>query len=207
MSDVVTFQQQCKIRDTYTVHSFVRNSLKDKDVPFDIVNLCIKYYYIERDQFDTDSLGLHHTLNGNTIKHKYIGYGDKWSTSLLRNIIVNGKHEWSFRIYQTYFIQIGIYDAAAELPRDKDFTNEHGYGYQVFHARSYPEAEDYGISCDSGDIIKMCLDMNNLTLSYSVNEKYQGIAFQDIARKGYKAAVYTYADNESIELLDYKLCS
>ena len=49
----------------------------------------------------------------------------------------------------------------------------------------------------------MCLDMNALTLSYSVNGKDQGIAFRDIDQVQYKAAVYTYHRDECVQLIAY----
>ena len=207
MSDVVSFQQECKIRDEKIVHGYTRSDcdLAEMDIPEDIMNLCFKYYFIERDEFDPNNLGIHHQLDGNILKHKNCGEENDWSTTLLMNVINNGKHEWIFKVYKTYFVQIGIYEADADPPSDKDFTSEYGYGYQISHSQIYaPDAEGYGVDCKAGDIIGMTLDLDNLTLRYSVNEKDQGIAFRNINEKAYKAAVYSFDDDETIELLNYK---
>ena len=59
----------------------------------------------------------------------------------------------------------------------------------------------YGNECKINDIITMILDLNNLTLSYKINDKDYGIAFADIENTEYRAAFYTDLPDTEIELV------
>ena len=53
----------------------------------------------------------------------------------------------------------------------------------------------------------MILDLNNYTLSYTLNGENQGIAFKNIEQTEYRAAVTLYAANDKISLLSFEtLC-
>ena len=132
MSDVLTFEQQCKIHDNKVVFGFVRNNIPANiDIPDDIINICMQYYYVERDQFDPDNLGLFHELNGDTITH--IDRRHKWSTSVLKNIVSNGKYNWKFRIISKGAIMIGICKIKDSNSVKDQFFADHdrGYGYAM----------------------------------------------------------------------------
>ena len=132
MSDVLTFQEECRIEDTLIVEGFVRSNEVDtsNEIPVDIFNLCFKYYHIGK-RFDSNNLGSQHTLNGNIITHA--GKNKCWSTVLLKNIVIDGKHEWKFKIcQQAELTMIGIYDATAPFQSQRNkVISKQGYGYQV----------------------------------------------------------------------------
>ena len=62
---------------------------------------------------------------------------------------------------------------------------------------------DYGEKCKDGDIIKMTLNMNELTLSYQVNDKDLGNAYENIENTAYRAAV-TMERDSSLTLIRFE---
>ena len=80
------------------------------------------------------------------------------------------------------------YAYIAELALLYDPTSDHGSA-----------GSSYGKICGENDIVSMKLDMNDLTLSYKINNIDQGIAFK-IEKTKYKAAIYLYG-NSIIELM------
>ena len=59
------------------------------------------------------------------------------------------------------------------------------------------------IKCKSdNDTISMCLDLDQLTLSYSVNDQDKIMGFTEIEKTEYKAAVYTYWLDCSVQLIE-----
>ena len=207
MSDVLTFQQENEIRDDKIVNGYAR-SLSDSaniNIPIDIVNLCIEYYHIKIDAFDSNKLGIYHTLSGNVIRHSVHTRG--YSTSLLRNMIESGKHVWKFKIKNYLgYIQIGIWkttDTHKSISRQWFTFGYMGYGYKVNIARIEPGSARYGARCSKNDIVSMYVDMDELTLRFAINEKDQGIAFMNIDQRRYLAAVMTCEQNDSVELIYY----
>ena len=89
--------------------------------------------------------------------------------------------------------------------RSTKFTNSiGGYGYQCGDRLKLPGCHTYGISASTNDIVTMHLNMDTSTLRYSVNDQDQGIAFDNIDKTEYKAAVYLFASGTEVELIEYK---
>ena len=83
------------------------------------------------------------------------------------------------------------------------------YSY-IYDDGKLPEKEkcgwdgpDWGVKCENGDIIKMTLNMNDLTLSYQVNDKDLGKAYENIENTAYRAAV-TMEQNSSLTLMRFE---
>ena len=204
MSVVLTFEQQCKIHDEKVVYGYTRNNVPSYiDIPVDIINICIQYYYIFRDQFDSDNLGIAHDLTGNTIKHREEEH-EKWSTTVLKNVISNGKYCWKFKIIETGAILIGICKTKySNSVKDKVFAeHDRGYGCMVTHSFKYPGYALIDITAKANHVVSMCLDLTTSTLSYSLNDQDEIIAFQNIDKTEYKAAVYSFWKNCCVQLLE-----
>ena len=193
MSDVLTFQEECRIEDTLIVEGFMRSIEVGtrNEIPVDIINLCFKYYHIGKG-FDSNNLGSQHILNGNIIAPT--GKNKCWSTVLLKNTVSDGKHKWKFKICQEASLTlIGICDATVPYQSQRDKCIYHyGYGYQVRCGWIYGgirESAAYGISCNLDDTVTLHLDMDKCTVGFSINEKHQGIAFENVNLAKCKAAV------------------
>merc|ERR1712039_294224 len=50
----------------------------------------------------------------------------------------------------------------------------------------------YGPHCKGGDIVEMILDLEQRTLRYKVNDSDNGVAFENIEKTEYKAAIWMY---------------
>ena len=208
MSEVLTIAQQGRIHDEKVVYGYFRNNnFSDINIPIDIINLCIKFYYIEKDQFDSDKLGICHTLKGDIIKHT--GEHATWSTTVLKHVVSNGEHSWKFKILKAGAIMIGICNMKnCDSVKDKFFTdNGGGYGFMINSGQKYENtrcsqwAFKPTVKCKDNDVVSMYLDLTKLTLSYSVSDNYQTITFKAIEKTEYKAAVYTYWTDCSVRLI------
>lgn len=209
MSEVLSLQQQSKSRDEMLVHGYIKKSnLINNDFPVDIINLCIRFYHTESDRFDPEKVGEYHALNGNILTHTGT-VGSRFntaSTSLLSNTIINGSHEWKFKINKyAGSMVIGIWRIKDnESVRSTKFTDFNGgYGYQCGNRLKLPGCANYGISAKTNDIVTMHLNMDTSTLRYFVNDQDQGIAFDNIDKTEYKAAVYLFGDDTVVELIEY----
>eukprot|EP01084_Bolivina_argentea_P101616 182150_1 len=171
------------------------------NIPNEIINYCITYFY--EDEFDIKNIGITHSLNGNAIT--CTGYA--LSSSFLSNTVMNDKHIWRFKIKSRYGgdgILLGIWKTKSgrRAPTNIRFwMNNNGYGYKVGYGQDH-KYKHYGICCKQNDIILMSLDMNNLTLSFKVNNTDYGI-LSKVDKANYKAAVYMGRNGQSCEFISY----
>lgn len=200
MSHIVSFQEQCRMNDEITVYGYVRNNKCHNDIPVDIINLCVKYYHMNTDQFDSEHIGHCHELSadGATITHTTQSHD--WSTTILKNVISDGIYEWKFKVIKTGAIMVGICrDDKSNLVKNSFFTDiGQGYGVMVTDGYKYRLTSracmhgKAGFVCKENDIITMRLDLTQLTISYCLNDENPIIEFKDINKAIYRAAVYTY---------------
>ena len=95
-----------------------------------------------------------------------------------------------------------------EEPPTESYFTEYGKGYGfdpvgAILTNREGHTDDtlkYGVKCKNGTIIEMILNLNELTLSYKIDGKSYGKAF-DVEKHGYRAAVYMMEINDSITLL------
>eukprot|EP01083_Nonionella_stella_P147156 463824_1 len=141
--------------------------------------------------------------------------------------ISKGTHEWRFRIVSGnkigtshYTTLIGIQDINGPPVLHKPFIQKGNIGYALMGG-TYPtnkadvlihrffrqllndpnEDSEYGEEfCQTGDTMKMCLDMNSQQLSYTINNTSYGSPFEIDATKQYKLGVSLEPDVE-IEML------
>ena len=201
----------------YTVYGFIRDSQKmlPKNKPYynipELINkICLIFYY-DNDEWDKKYISSGMKLvNKNCLVQTQINY----KSSFGKRIIKSGKKNWKFRIekcqYESWGILIGIWkiESEKEPPTETYFTHRGdnaAYAFNVDYAklvnkRGSGHGRDYGIKCKDGDIIDMYLDMNNLTLSFAINNKHYGKAF-DIEDTPYRLAVMMQDINNSITML------
>merc|ERR1712048_731827 len=117
--------------------------------------------------------------------------------------VSTGVHYWKFKIvklllaYNNYTHYFGIWGTKSTGDPMKRFMsckpaysfcagNNWTYGPGASQTKYYVT----GRKCKSGDIIEMICDFNKLTLRYKINDKDCGIAFNNIQKCAYRAAVH-----------------
>ncbi len=221
----MSYNDEIKGKDKSTVNGYIRNieqNVFPLKIPMVLNYLCIKYYHISKDRFDPILHGKYITVSDNKITFKIINkmtfeYGS--SSAFLSNIVSNGKHQWRFKIINTQtYPYIGVRPNKKD-PNDNEL-NEclQGYGlfgllsyYGLLRGLSYNNSQTINDKyCptrkNDGDIIDMYLDLNKFELSFAINNKHYGKAF-DVDKKSYRAVCSHWGfrkNPKSFELLFYK---
>ena len=188
-------------------------------IPAMIKYLCLVYLNQNKDKFDPDDISKNVTIDGNSINNHITD--DVVSSTYLINIVCRGTHIWRFRCNRPSVGNVGdgINDMIGILTNDAerqtdgyfdDFPGEKGIGYGFATDGRLNEPKNalwgkcYGRVCGIDDIIEMKLDFNELTLSYKINEKCYGKAF-DIEQNEYRAVVCMAGKNASWTLMYYQM--
>ena len=204
--------QQIPQRNKDLAFGFVKDceKLNKSSIPDMIKYLCLIYINQNKDKFDGEST--HQTINiqGNCIKKansKMVGV----ASSLLTNIVSTGIHIWTFKANESNSCDdiIGIRKSNADSRKEHlqlsldnggdGSVNSVGYGLNLIRRLTNPAdngrwGKSYGQRWDSGDVIEMKLNFNDLSLSYKINEKDYGKAFT-IESDKYRAAVTLYCSS------------
>ena len=61
----------------------------------------------------------------------------------------------------------------------------------------------YGKVCDTGSIIDIYLDLDKKTLSYHIDGKDYGVAFEDVKEGTYRLAVTLTGKGTTVQILSY----
>eukprot|EP01084_Bolivina_argentea_P018394 34250_1 len=169
------------------------------DIPSSLISLCINYYF-QPEQFEIAGNGVIISNENKTITYSK-GECKGCCTSYGKHIIPstsNYIYEWHLKINETIsnhcYIKIGI--TSDTKTRDGSFTYEvikvdsdHiAFGYwscngNIFDSRLNCPSRGLsynGCKFDQGDIIKITLNLKTKQISYSVNDKDQGIASENI---------------------------
>ena len=174
----------------------------------DVIMFIILTYFHDPEKWDPEKCDKGIIINGDTVTNKQRLYK---SVSMTKCVEPDtGIHEWKFKIiHMEYGWQvIGIWKSDNEF--GKIYTN--GYGY-IVNSRAISDPEEhgsrrgqYGAICKDGDIVEMILDTNgtsNFTLSYRVNEKHLGIAYNDVQNTKYKAGITMCHASSKYTFLSY----
>eukprot|EP01084_Bolivina_argentea_P288201 494637_1 len=199
-----------------TVFGYIREF---EEVPLDTINIpmVIKYlvnkFYHTYDEFDAVLHG-----KGVTISHNQVMASNilaPWS-AFLTKVVSKYQHHWRFVTLGKVAIYIGVRanttdPTSSELnllhyPYGTDAKNG-SFGLHLItgHPRGDPQRtrQKYCPPCEIGDVIDMYLDLNNYHLSFAINNKHYGKAF-DVDKTSYRAACCLSWEEESLELLFYK---
>eukprot|EP01084_Bolivina_argentea_P153265 267245_1 len=168
-----------------------------------------------KNKFDEKYISKKHTLKNKTITAVDGTYLNGGGSSFCKQSISSGVYQYKFRIgnINGYMI-IGIWKIKknwlgyeTQPPTDQRFSigKYQGYGFNVFEGKlTVPETgyngNEYGIECYKGTTITMCINMDSLELSYSINDTDYGIAYK-IKNSEYRVAVFISNKGDSIELL------
>ena len=136
--------------------------------------------------------------------------------AFMRKIIDNqGKHHWKFQIIDGDSLMIGIFKQSVIEKEGIDsilgsFLTKIPYSTYVIdvlgscimeHDRVLWFGGHYGSDCRKNDILEMYLDFDKLSLSYSVNGKDIGPAFENIDNCKYRVVVWIYSKDTAIKFI------
>ena len=178
------------------------------NIPKSINHICAIFYFIRNDKWDDKlkSIDGLFKIYGNVIKYEAMPKALR-QTAFMSNIIEHGSYKWKFRInvFAYWGIRIGVWN----LNGDEDIneilnkprytlgdTNYNAYIYDWRNSYLIPPKDEiyngtgvYGKMPETGSIIEMKLDLEELTLSFVINDVDYGIAFKALKQSRYKAVI------------------
>ena len=204
-----------KERDELLIHGFIRN--EKIDIPVEIINLCLLWYHMALFVFKSADIV---TLNEdktvitqekkNTSGEMNTSYGSIIMPSMNNEMI----YEYKIKVSPTENqVGIGIDDAECECV-DTYFIGSqktYNYGLQCWNGEKSSEKDrwgtKYGDPCDGKKetIVIMTFNAKDSSLSFVVNGKDYGIAYDDIYKQpglDYRLALYQNGGS-TIEILGY----
>ena len=200
---------------------FIREKISTwQDIPREIIFVCVLFYGNGSDEWDPNYVSEAMTLSDKTVAHGDPTGNKNYNalaSAYCKYIHESGIFKWKFKMengqreYNNYAeCMIGIWNSKHEKPQlDTYFTDKgQGYGYcpklqEITNEDGYTSGITYGPEdrCKNDSIIEMVLDLDALTLSYSVNNIDYGKAF-DVEPGNYRAAVYLHRGGISVTILD-----
>lgn len=166
------------------------------------------------DSWDPQCKGTDMVISGTSIKNSISGY----RSAYCKNVVSEGIHSWTFKIDQitsSWFL-LGVFKSECDPILQNYFQSNPQASYCLelrggtlpSLTRSGCSHEDsnkrnYGPQCNSGDVVKMTLDLVSCTLSYIINGKEHGKAW-DVEKSSYRAACTMYGSGDKITSLSYE---
>ena len=216
----LTELKKIKSSDTNLIFGYFREAhkqLSSQNNPYYdlqplIVYTCLAFYHIKH-EWDTETMSHSCVVNGDFIENTE----NRNTTSVLKEAISNGIHEFKFKIinYDHLFTD-GYYDTAIGIISSEYFAqNTHviihnmytdpypGFGYYAsIGIKDHAGWEsEYGIKCELNDIVTMTVDLENHKIRYKVNEEDYGIAFDDIPQDSYRIALYLSERGSKVQII------
>eukprot|EP01084_Bolivina_argentea_P008102 15152_1 len=184
------------------------------NIPKIVCHLCISFMY-EPIMWDENCKGYTIKIIENSVIHDNGPNSDYYGNAFITGTAKNGVHIWKFKIHKVCphtWNLIGIWKTRFLKPSlTTYFTNidDNGYAFVVnFGYLTHPQAPGrkgnaYTNKCKEGDIIQMILNFRNCSLSFMVNEKVLGKAF-DIEHTEYKAVATLIGADTKFTLCSYQ---
>ena len=182
------------------------------NIPPLINHVCLVFYG-SSDEWDPEYIPNKMKLEDNCITYIH-GY-HRYVSAFGKAIVSKGKFHWKFMVEKVqdkgWYIVIGIWKTKSEdhPPKDTYFTHlgyKSGYAFVADDGKLVTESgggssKEYGVSCKAGDIIDMFLDLDALTLSFSINDIDYGVAFKNIENTSYRMALDMQQKGDCLRLL------
>ena len=197
-------------KKSFSNHSFYRT------IPMIINYLCIKYYHESKDKFHPELHNDQITIQSDPDIATFIRRPDSFdgASLFLSNSVSKGVHHWKFKIITINdVIFIGICDNSVDLKTCCDsyfywqVLSSFGVNLWTGKLRGNEKRDNQKKYCSRGkkdDIVEMCLNLNKRQLSFIINDKDCGKAF-DIPDATYTAGLSLAGQNASVELMEYRL--
>ena len=197
-----------------TVYGYIREQYK-QDVPDEVILTCLLFYGNESDKWDT-SIANHVTFDEEEGIVTQCGPGSHATSAFLTQEVDSGVHSWKFKVLKCVdneftTMHIGIWDTSkndGKPPSDCAFNyvnaKRQGYSFATTSGKKRIDASNYmawAETCYDGAIVDMKVDFDELSISYMVNGKDYGKAY-DIEAGKYRAAVYLCFEGDSYQLIE-----
>ena len=216
MSDLVLSKyKNIDQRTKDLISGYTRNAQTTNiNIPPLINYICALFYYVtdkwnkqrttQNCQISDDELTMQ-SINENT-------------TAFLTQIAKSGQHHWKFKInewasgYAEHLIIGIVKDIAIEkVIQDQWIGKRENTSYCLdvslnelnIHNKYNAWQGGYANNCKEGDIIDMYLDLDELELSFSIDDIHYGKAFDIDSGYGYVAAVSVWRDGSKLTLVSY----
>eukprot|EP01084_Bolivina_argentea_P086291 155969_1 len=227
----LTFNNDAKYLNQILVDGYIHRInhilLPNQIVPSIIHDICFKFCFSGVIIHD----GWHKTRSKNRDQHigelKTLHYPNNIITSCnwqciacyLKVIVMKGIHKWRFKLINGAEIIIGIVKTdIINYSKDRYPWEQPHYGYcfstllgKLTHVIGFDEFQykypvhksDTFTACKQDDVVEMCLDFNSKSLSYSINDKSYGKAFDIDESKQYKICVRIDKKGQGVQFLDH----
>lgn len=185
-----------EFRDIVTGYLRKECKIYDIEIPKDVDNLCLLYFYLRSDKWDRECVSDKITIqNENTL---IVGSGCHGSgtSSFLTEIVDSFMFEWKFKIerLQGSSSKIGVWNI------DSDFSPKGLINRNCFlTGRGGKGLSASDMSLKNGDILTMIIDFDSKKLIYKQNDIE--IKTLDIDDGQYRGVVNMYHANDSITLI------
>ena len=197
-----------------TVSGYIREyeEVNQVSIPSEIILVLVLFYGNDTDEWDPKLISKCMELKSKTLTQIAVGYRSSYG----KRIIDFGIFNWKLRInqWENNGFMLGIRRVKSNddvPPTETWFTDggyESGYGFRIrpsLTSLTGPEGyaydgKEYGVEPQNGSIIEMILDLENLTLSYIIDGKDYGKAF-DVTEGKYRLALFLHMVGDSLTLL------
>ena len=194
-----------------TIYGYIRQYEQSRqiNIPEGIILVLILFYGNEKDDWDPNYISKYMKLSDRTVTQISHAFGSSYG----KRIMDSGIFKWRLKINQCenngfIFGIRRVGDPNNPPPTHTWFTNggwDSGYAFRSRYSRltdddGYALGKPYGASPENGSIIEMTLDLDELTLSYIIDGKDYGKAF-DIKRGKYRMGFYMDQKDDSVSLL------
>ena len=207
--------QRINIKRKLTVSGFMRKIEKtlNLQIPVGIDTICILFYGNGTDQWDS------HLIPDNVAKldeeNQIVTNISGICNVYMKRIIDNGYHEWKLKVKFSggsgNSLMIGLW----RIQKDKSppITNTHynkgreqGYGFHCSSGELICTDKGFGVSAKYGvrvthAIVDMIVDFNKLSLSFKIDGKDYGKAF-DIKKNKYRAVIFFDHAGDFVQILE-----
>eukprot|EP01084_Bolivina_argentea_P284990 488611_1 len=180
-------------------------------IPELIYFICLGYYYMSEYFYKT---GERIKISPDHCTIQSLATGNPAGSTCYGSTIINSTekyiYKWRFKIHifngyigidkadckniNANFATIRTSRRSASVYPYESQNQPSNYAYSAYRRKwRNGNSENYGVYYGCGDIVEMRLDMYRGELSYAINDKYQGIAYNGIERRDnikYRMAVY-----------------
>ena len=178
-------------------------------IPSEIKYLCFQFWFINVcDEWDKKFSNNAYQIDGQCVTTN-ISISEEYQASAFgSHIVESGIYSWIIKLNTDIdWICIGVIQNDEKIL--KEYVNSADYEYyggSLYSGGStYFEESEKGYGCafgDKDDIIEMTLDMNKHTISYKINGKDYGIAYDKMRHDKYRLVINCNGDSDGvIELL------
>ena len=199
-----------------TIYGYIREQFGN-DTPNGVILVCLLFYGNKFDKWDKENKALEVEIDENNIV-THLSY-ETATTTFLTEEVDSDIHSWKFKVvkctnHRYGTMRIGIWDVSkngGKPPFNEPFNSFYKFGLNEFQGYAYYTSngkknifniyEEWGEKCLEGTIVDMKVDFNELSLSFMINGKDYGKAY-DIKPGKYRAAVYLYFEGDAFQFIE-----